>query len=545
MKRSFVVGLCLLLFGIGGVNAQTPSWQWATIGNNNGKAYGTSTCFDNDGNIYVLGTYLNTIIVDSFSLQSAGGYDIILLKYNANGQLRWAKRMGGPGDDGFEGGVGSVATGDDGSVYLGCIFSDSMVVDNQQFVSNGEKDVALMKLDTNGHLVWGKSFGTVYNEFVSRILVKRNRLYLIGLFSDAGTATLQIDNISLTTHGGWDVFFFKADTSGHIIWAKDEGTPRSEGPGDIAVDKNDNVFISGDVGCTIYFENDYLSDPSVDGVNFIAKYDSTGNELWSRGGYSNYGYYGSLLEVDTNGCVYTTGFNIEQQTVTWGSSTVWNIYNYAYLVKYNPNGVLVFAKNVASYTNYDAYCCIRVNPQDNMVYLSGEFNSNGVFGNDTILSYGNDDIIVLKFNENGVLQKTIHAGGFGNESAYGMAISNTGDIAVTGYTSSAPCNFGNNQVSSSSGWDIYVAKLSPTTGINDVPPIASIAVYPNPADDILTIEANQNGRFEMVDLMGRILLQSQIINHQSQIDMKDYPSGIYFIKYQNDKETETIKVIKQ
>jgi hypothetical protein len=180
-----------------------------------------------------------------------------------------------------------------------------------------------------------------------------------------------------------------------------------------------------------------------------------------------------------------------------------------------------------------------------MVYLSGEFNSNGVFGNDTILSYGNDDIIVLKFNENGVLQKTIHAGGFGNESAYGMAISNTGDIAVTGYTSSAPCNFGNNQVSSSSGWDIYVAKLSPTTGINDVPPIASIAVYPNPADDILTIEANQNGRFEMVDLMGRILLQSQIINHQSQIDMKDYPSGIYFIKYQNDKETETIKVIKQ
>jgi hypothetical protein len=29
------------------------------------------------------------------------------------------------------------------------------------------------------------------------------------------------------------------------------------------------------------------------------------------------------------------------------------------------------------------------------------------------------------------------------------------------------------------------------------------------------------------------------------IDLKGISSGIYFIKYQNDKETETIKVIKQ
>jgi PKD repeat protein len=84
-----------------------------------------------------------------------------------------------------------------------------------------------------------------------------------------------------------------------------------------------------------------------------------------------------------------------------------------------------------------------------------------------------------------------------------------------------------------------------TTGIEDIQG-KLFSVSPNPFKETITIICpSGKGTIIITDAVGKTLLQSQIINHQSQIDMKQFVSGIYFIKYQNDKETETIKVIKQ
>jgi prepilin-type N-terminal cleavage/methylation domain-containing protein len=54
-----------------------------------------------DGSVILTGFFQNTLTIDGSAvpLTSAGGYDIITAKYNADGSLAWAKRAGGTGDD--------------------------------------------------------------------------------------------------------------------------------------------------------------------------------------------------------------------------------------------------------------------------------------------------------------------------------------------------------------------------------------------------------------------------------------------------------------
>jgi hypothetical protein len=51
--------------------------------------------------VILTGFFQNTLTIDGSAvpLTSAGGYDIITAKYNADGSLAWAKRAGGTGDD--------------------------------------------------------------------------------------------------------------------------------------------------------------------------------------------------------------------------------------------------------------------------------------------------------------------------------------------------------------------------------------------------------------------------------------------------------------
>ena len=71
-------------------------------------------------------------------------------------------------------------------------------------------------------------------------------------------------------------------------------------------------------------------------------------------------------------------------------------------------------------------------------------------------------------------------------------------------------------------------------------------VYPNPVNDILTIETNANKehRIEIINLIGQSIYASNFYSKVI-IDVSLYPKGVYIIKLSNDKETITKKFIKE
>jgi uncharacterized repeat protein (TIGR01451 family) len=71
------------------------------------------------------------------------------------------------------------------------------------------------------------------------------------------------------------------------------------------------------------------------------------------------------------------------------------------------------------------------------------------------------------------------------------------------------------------------------TSVHDVPKMV-FHLSPNPAKDIVTIQTLQSGSLEIADMTGRTVLQSPIINHQSQIDISGLSAGVYVYRFVTD-----------
>ena len=86
--------------------------------------------------------------------------------------------------------------------------------------------------------------------------------------------------------------------------------------------------------------------------------------------------------------------------------------------------------------------------------------------------------------------------------------------------------------------------------INDSEQKFELIAYPNPVSDVLTINISGlddvDGTLSVMDMNGKLLAFKDIIQPTLNIEMNDFPSGIYFIRFK-DKEgrTGTLKITKQ
>ncbi|PLW94571.1 MAG: hypothetical protein C0592_02385 [Marinilabiliales bacterium] len=78
-------------------------------------------------------------------------------------------------------------------------------------------------------------------------------------------------------------------------------------------------------------------------------------------------------------------------------------------------------------------------------------------------------------------------------------------------------------------------------GINETQ-ANTFTMYPNPADNMITINVDNDAFVTISDLAGRIVYTSQI-NTSANISVADYNSGIYFVTVLQNNQSETIKLI--
>jgi hypothetical protein len=75
---------------------------------------------------------------------------------------------------------------------------------------------------------------------------------------------------------------------------------------------------------------------------------------------------------------------------------------------------------------------------------------------------------------------------------------------------------------------------------------SAVKLYPNPTEDILTVESNgQAFHVEVYNFSGQIILRKDMEN-ESQISFSGMPNGIYLVKISKEKEMPvTVKVLKR
>jgi|WetSurSiteA1Bulk_404760.scaffolds.fasta_scaffold01956_4 hypothetical protein len=91
---------------------------------------------------------------------------------------------------------------------------------------------------------------------------------------------------------------------------------------------------------------------------------------------------------------------------------------------------------------------------------------------------------------------------------------------------------------------LVVTAISGLEGLSE-----SINAYPNPSQDVLIIQMDNNELKDMqymfFDLNGRLLEKNRLIKTHTAIDMTNYPAGVYLLKItQPDKILKTFEIIK-
>jgi len=89
-------------------------------------------------------------------------------------------------------------------------------------------------------------------------------------------------------------------------------------------------------------------------------------------------------------------------------------------------------------------------------------------------------------------------------------------------------------------------KLTGATGIEDQQGQNEISVYPNPTNGNFTMELTAgNGEFQIFNVLGEKVLESQVTGLRSEVDLGNNPSGVYFIVVKTGEGSVTKKIVKE
>jgi hypothetical protein len=259
-----------------------------------------------------------TLNIGSSTLTNAGKNDLFLAKYDANGNVLWAKSAGGKKDD--EG--NSITIDVSGNIYLAGWFSSPEINFGSAVLINvGSDDIFLAKYDSNGNVLWAKSVGGTFSDGAYSAAVDASgNVYIAGVFN---SIILNFGSTKLVNAGSDDIFLAKYDATGNVLWAKSVGGTGDDKANSIVVDASGSIYITGYFySPTINLGSFVLTNAGLSDL-FLAKYDTHGNSLWAKsvGGINR--DFSHSVTVDLLGNIYVAG-EFESPTISFDSNLLTN-----------------------------------------------------------------------------------------------------------------------------------------------------------------------------------------------------------------------------
>jgi hypothetical protein len=167
---------------------------------------------------------------------------------------------------------------------------------------SGETFVA--KLNNSMSHVWSTTLESPGSSIAQSVaLDSANQAVVTGVFSQS----LAVGNLTLQGHGQNDVFLARFDKAGAVQIAKGFGDASDQSEARAAVTAANDIFVSGTFKGTLDFGGNQILAQSAQGDAFLAKFDSSGNIVWSKDFGNGQAATGGSPAAAANGDVYVTG----------------------------------------------------------------------------------------------------------------------------------------------------------------------------------------------------------------------------------------------
>jgi hypothetical protein len=193
---------------------------WARdIGGSAATTNSNSIAVDPSQNVYISGSFSSGNLTSPF-VSKIGTNDAYVIKYDGNGNLQWARNYGGGGVSATAASVAVDALGD---VALGGYFHGGAMTTPAlpMVLSTDAYDAFAIKLNSAGTLQWARRFGGAANSstFGFGIALDGSGNMVLG-----GTFNASISNPSLTLLGSSDSFAVELNSVGTTVWTMNMGT---------------------------------------------------------------------------------------------------------------------------------------------------------------------------------------------------------------------------------------------------------------------------------------------------------------------------------
>ena len=449
----------------------------------------------------------------------------------------------------------SVATDANGFIYLSGYFKDDLNIGDTTLTAVGENDAFFTCFDMNGELQWIKHISGSGDEYAMNIKAFDGSIYLSGMIA-GGTS---FGNDTIISSGG--LFVSKHNLQGEMQWITLGGST-SDYCNDMAVSNNGDVFIAGTLNSNSSNFGSYTLIRNGFSDAMMIKYSSEGNIAWAYNFKGSQYEYGSAIAVSDDkvyiGARYSSEITVNDTTITpydgadifvacfsqdlsfnwirsaggtdneeindlvvdktnniwvtgWYMGTITFDEYFAgsygeydvFLARYDENGDIAGWTHTGSAYSDEGRSLAVLN--DNTIALAGTFMSSINLGIAILESNGESDGFYTRITQDFSFIEAAQIGGAGEMSVKDVSALNDYSIAITG-NFYEDITFGNYQFNNPGALNSYIAKLEILTGTEERNIIgnSNISVFPNPATEsfIISIDGTIPEYLYLTDILG-------------------------------------------
>lgn len=416
---------------------------------------------DSKGNLIVSSHFGYPTMYDGVQIYNSSGsaHGIMIAKYDSLSVLQWMRTA--------ETTTGSVpeelaVDAQDNIILCGrqdALFPNGTYGSLPAF-PNGPGRAFIAKYDPTGTPIWLENAGNqLSSSYMDVATDPMGNVHALGTFY-ADTAFFQGGLFLEKRNNTWNYFVTKYSPSGNLKWIQHiYGTSNTEVKA-IAADNAGNTYVCGTFGDSLILVSDTLVDPTTGDNAFIAKFDSTGNLLWSR---NIEGLTASMkcpdIQIDQVGSVMITGSYMG--TANFGNgvslSSAPNANRDFFLAKFDSAGLAQWAIKDGG-TAIEEGFSLAIGPT-NTYLCSGYFSIRTTFGGTNYLSSGPADAFMAEYAPNGALLDFAQSGSIGMELSRAVAYSPTGQTYMGGSFTDSITVDGVTETSQG-GYDLFLMEFS-------------------------------------------------------------------------------------
>jgi gliding motility-associated-like protein len=352
--------------------------------------------------------------------------------------LDWAFAMGGDNNDVSM----DVCSDIDGNIIIAGYFFDTFQFADTSLTSQGDKDMFLIKLNSEGDLIWAKSGGGVGADVAKGVVTDDDgNIYVIGSLFESGIFGEQ----EYFGYAGEDIFVVKYSSEGDLIWIEIIGGWGNDEGVDIELDGEGNMIIAGNYEDAMAIGNQTLMSDG--GRNFFAaKYNSSMEFQWATNHGSNEDDYSSSVAVDNSGNIFVGGSFSGTMTAGAFSMDANGMYD-GFIASYNPDGFIRWMINEGTDADNDL-----------LYSLTTDYNGNVLATG--YLQQAENTLFISKYDNNGLFNWRQEIGGTALAEGLTIKTALNGNIILGGRFSGV-ANFGGGNTGSLGGYDLFIINLSP------------------------------------------------------------------------------------